>query len=79
VLNVYNTKKVSLKSLRLFFKDESGQALTEYVVFLAVLAGVILTVGKAFRNKMSQYIDSVVKGKLGATFFNPRAMHKFRL
>ena len=63
--------------LQNFLKDESGQAATEYIIFIAVLAGIVLVVGKL----VTGFLEKLTRGALGqnvmSKFFTPASMHRF--
>ncbi|MGE4233352.1 MAG: Flp family type IVb pilin [Bacteriovoracia bacterium] len=65
-----------MQRLRSFLTDESGQATTEYVVFLVILIGIIIAVGFALREAILRLLQSRVGG-LASRFFNPNSMYRF--
>jgi len=60
-----------------FFKDESGQATTEYVVFLIFIVAAIFAVGLALRQYMLKLFRQTVGVMLQQKYFNPANLHRF--
>ncbi len=63
--------------LRNFLKDESGQATTEYVLLIAILVSILLTLAFAFKNKIQALFQGRLGNYLREQFFNPRRMYRF--
>ncbi|MBI3542919.1 MAG: hypothetical protein HY075_06575 [Deltaproteobacteria bacterium] len=65
------------KLARRFLEAEDGQATTEYVMLMAVLVGIIITLGKVFRDRMVSLVKGPVSNMLKQSFFRPGGVHKF--
>jgi Flp pilus assembly pilin Flp len=48
-----------MKFLRALIRDERGQTAVEYMLILAVIVGVIVTLGNTFQSRFKGIVDSV--------------------
>lgn len=56
-----------------------GQATTEYVVLLAVLVVIFLSVASAFTNRLKSFIEGPIGSYIERQFFNANSMHQLPL
>lgn len=54
-----------------------GQAVTEYVLLMAVIAGIILAVGAPFVRRMQALISNSVSRKIQESYLKKGGVHKF--
>ncbi len=62
-----------------FLKDESGQGMVEYVLFLVMLMAIIISVGRGLMGRIQDLIVNKIGGGLSRGFFRPEAMYRFNL
>lgn len=58
---------------------ERGQATTEYILLIAVVVAAVLAVGMSLREGMQRLVEGRLKEKIYKMYFDPDAMHRFRI
>jgi len=46
--------------LKKFFTEEKGQSATEYILIVSVIVGVVLVVGRVFKDQLQQIVGNVM-------------------
>ncbi|MBI2609128.1 MAG: class III signal peptide-containing protein [Deltaproteobacteria bacterium] len=46
--------------LKRFFTEEKGQSATEYILIVSVIVGVVLVVGRVFKDQLQQIVGNVM-------------------